>query len=107
MCYYFDDIINRTKTNFSNILLNQKLYENISAYNILYKIRTGQKPLHIRFRKMDGFIISLNGKVRHLRLFDYGLFNKKVVLQIVLVIILERSELIHFILCLSKNIKFS
>ena len=28
MCYYFDDIINGTKNNFSNILLNKKLYEN-------------------------------------------------------------------------------
>ena len=28
MCYYFDDTINGTKINFSNILLNKKLYEN-------------------------------------------------------------------------------
>ena len=41
VCFYFDDIINGTKTNFSDILLNRKLYENISIYNILYKIRTG------------------------------------------------------------------
>ena len=25
---------------------------------------------------MDGFIISLDGKIKHLILFDYGLFNK-------------------------------
>ena len=31
VCYYFDDIINGTKINFSNILLNKKLYENISV----------------------------------------------------------------------------
>ena len=41
MCYYFDDIINGTKINFSNILLDKKLYENISVYNISYKTPTG------------------------------------------------------------------
>ena len=29
MCYYFDDIINGTKINFSNILLNKKSFESI------------------------------------------------------------------------------
>ena len=29
VCYYFDDIIDGTKINFSNILLNEKLYENV------------------------------------------------------------------------------
>ena len=29
-----------------------------------------------RFDKIDGFIISLNGKIKHLILFDHGLFNK-------------------------------
>ena len=36
-CYYFDNIINGTKINSSNILLNKKLHENISVYNISYK----------------------------------------------------------------------
>ena len=35
-CFYFDGIIHGTKIDFSNILLNKKLYENISVYNILY-----------------------------------------------------------------------
>ena len=93
------------------------LYENISVYYISYKTPTGPQPLHIRFDKIDGFIISFDGKIKHLILFDYGLFNKicdkvkylisKVVLQIVLIIILERSELIHIILLLLKNIDFS
>ena len=59
------------------------------------------KPLRIRFSKIDEFPISLDGKIKHWILFDYGLFNKicdktkylvskKVVLQIVLIIILER-----------------
>ena len=34
VCYYFDDIINTTKNNFSNILLDKKLYKNISYKNI-------------------------------------------------------------------------
>ena len=65
--------------------------------------------MRIRFGKIDGFIISLDGKVKHLILFDYRLFDlicdnikyltsKKVVLQIALIIILEISELIHITL---------
>ena len=38
VCYYLDGIINGTKINLSNILLVNKLYENISVYNILYKL---------------------------------------------------------------------
>ena len=114
VCYYFDDITNGTKINFSNILLDKKLYENISVYTISYKTPTGPKPLCIRFDKIDGFIISIDGNIRHLILFGYGLFNKtcdktkyliskKVVLQIVLIMILERYELIHIILYLLKK----
>ena len=58
VCYYFDDIINGTKVNFSNSLLDKKSYENISVYNILYKAPAGPKLLRIRFDKIDGFIIS-------------------------------------------------
>ena len=76
VCYHFDDIINGTNINFSNILLDTKLYENISVYNILHKTPTGPKPLRIRFDKIDGFIIALDGKNKLLILFDYGLFNK-------------------------------
>ena len=103
------------KNNFSNILLNKKLYENISVYNISYKSPTGPKLLRITFNKIDGFIISLDGKIKHLVLFDYGLFDKicdkieyliskKVVLQIVLIIILERLELIYIIFYQLKKI---
>ena len=60
VCYYFDE----------------KLYENISVYNISHKTPAGPKSLHIRFDKIDGFIIALDGKNKHLLLFDYGLFNK-------------------------------
>ena len=76
MCYYLDDIINGTKVDFSNILLGKKSFENISVYNISNKTPTGPKPLSIRFDKIDGFIISLVGKIKNLISFDYGLFNK-------------------------------
>ena len=76
VCYYFDDIINGTKINFSNILLNKKLYENTSVYNISYKCPTGPKPLCIRFDKIDGFTILFDCKIKHLVLFDYGLLDK-------------------------------
>ena len=52
MCYYFDDIINGIKINFSNILLNKKLYENMSVDNISYKTPTSPKPLRIRLDKI-------------------------------------------------------
>ena len=42
--FYFDHIINGAKINISNILLDKKLYENISVYNISYKTPTGPKP---------------------------------------------------------------
>ena len=41
-CYYFDDIINCANIDFSNILLNKKLYENIPIYNISYKFQQVQ-----------------------------------------------------------------
>ena len=33
-CYYFNDIINATDVNFNDILLDEKLYENISIDDI-------------------------------------------------------------------------
>ena len=101
-CYYFDDVIDGTDINFSDILLDEKLYENISVYDILCWTSRG-------------LIIVLDDKIKYLILFDYGLFNKicdnkikyliikKVVLQIVVITILEISELIHIILWLLKK----
>ena len=105
VCYYFDDIIHGTGINLSNILLDKKLYEHISVYLISYKIQTGQKPLHIRFDKTDGFIIPIDGKIKfdgNIKI-DYELINKicekiNLILQMVWIIILERSKLIHIIL---------
>ena len=65
-CYYFDD----------NISLDKKLYENISVYDISYKISVGPKPLSNRFDKLDGFIRVRGDKFRHLVLFDYEMFDK-------------------------------
>ena len=104
VCYYFDVIINGSKINFSNILWSKKLYQIISVYNISYKSPAGLIPWCIRFNKIDECIISLDGKIKHLVLFDYGLLDKicdkikilvskKVVLQTVLFIILERCSL--------------
>ena len=68
----------------------------------------------IRFYKIDRFIKSLDGKIKHLVLFDYGLLDnicnkikchisRNVVLQIVLIIILERSKLLHIIIYLLQT----
>ena len=56
--------------------MRQKLFENISVYKISYKNPAVPKPLRIRFNKIDGFVISLDVKIKPLILFDYGLFNK-------------------------------
>ena len=75
-CYYFDDIINGTDNNFNDILADKKSYENISVYDILYKTSTRPKPLCIRFDKIDRLILVLDREIKHLVLFDYGLFDK-------------------------------
>ena len=38
-----------------NILIDEKSHKNISIYNISYKSLIGEKHLHIRFNKIDGF----------------------------------------------------
>ena len=59
-CYYFDDIIKDIYINFSDILLDEKLYEKISVYDISYKSSTSPKPLRVRFDKIDEFV-RVNG----------------------------------------------
>ena len=70
--------------------------------------------MRIRFDKIDGLFRVRRGEFGYLVLTDHGLFDKiydkikyliseKVVLQIVLIIILEKSELIHIILYLLKK----
>ena len=53
---------------FSDILLNKKLYENIFIYDISHKTFMGPKPLRIRFDEIDGFIKIYDGN-RYLVLF--------------------------------------
>ena len=71
VCYYFDNTINGTKSNFGNSLLDKKLYENISVYDISYKPQRDPKPVRIRFDKTDGFIMVLNGKIKDLVLLAF------------------------------------
>ena len=59
MCYYFHDTIRHFDINFDNILLDERLYENMSVYDISYKTSTGSKPLHIRVDETGGFIKGL------------------------------------------------
>ena len=76
-CYYFDDIMRAwdidINTDFSGILLEEKLYkeknENILIYEISYKTSTGAKPVRIRYDKIDRFI-KIHNKIRSLVLFD-------------------------------------
>ena len=75
-CCYFDDIIRDFDVSFDNILLDEKVYENISVYVISYKTLTSLKPLRIRFNKIDGFIRVCGGEFRYLVLFNNRLFDK-------------------------------
>ena len=43
---------------------------------VFFKTTTGLKPFCTRLHKIDGFIIALDGKIKHLIVFDYGLFNR-------------------------------
>ena len=50
-CYYFDDIIKIEDFDLDNISIDEKSYENILVYNILYINLIDSKPLRIRFDK--------------------------------------------------------
>ena len=66
--YYFDDIIKIEDFNFGNILIDEKSYENVLVYSILYKTLIGAKPTRIRLDKVDGFVKVYDG-TRYLVLF--------------------------------------
>ena len=109
-CYCFDDTVtDRDVYSVDDLLDQKKKYKNISVSDISYKISAGPKPLPNRFDKRDGFIRVLDGEIKYLVLFDYGMFDKicdkikyliseKVVLQIASIIILEKLELVHIVL---------
>ena len=73
-CYYFNDITKIEDFDFNNNLLNEKSYENISIYDVSYKILIGAKPLHIMFDKVDGFTRDYNG-TKYLSLFGFEKCN--------------------------------
>ena len=73
----------------------------------------GAKPLRISFDKIDGFIKIYSG-IRYLEIFDSWFMMKfvigldilqveKVILQIALIIIFQKSEFIYIILHLQKK----
>ena len=56
--------------------MDEKLYENISFYDISCKPSTGPKPLHIRLHKIDQFIRFCCDEFKHLVLFANRLLDK-------------------------------
>ena len=61
-CYYFDHIVKIEDFDFDNILLDEKLSENILIYDASYKTLIDAKPLRILFDRVDGFIRDYNGR---------------------------------------------
>ena len=55
--------------NVNNILLDEKLYQNILFYNILCKKFIDAPPLRIRFEKVNG-LIKIYNEIRYLELSD-------------------------------------
>ena len=66
-CYYFDDIIKFEDFDLNNILIDEKSCENILVYSISYTALIDDKPLCIKFDKVDGY------RIRYLVLFGTGL----------------------------------
>ena len=59
--YNFDNIIKFDDFVFDDIIIDEKSYQNILVYNILYETLIGAKPLCFRLVKIDGFIRVYNG----------------------------------------------
>ena len=64
---------------FSDILLNQKLYkekyDNMLIYDISYKTSMSANPMHVSFDEIDGFI-KIHDGIRFLVLFDCSWCDK-------------------------------
>ena len=56
---------------FDNILINERSYKNILAYNISYKTLIGAKRLRLRFDNVNEFIRVYDGN-RYIVLFGVG-----------------------------------
>ena len=91
-------------------MLDKKSHENILVFDIPYKTLTGAKPLRIKLNKVDGFIRVYDGP-RYLVLvgsekydFIYNriryLIGVKSGITYAFLIIMQKSKLIHMILCL-------
>ena len=69
---YFDDIMRVRGSDFSYVLLDEKLYKEKQQhslfYDLSYKTSTGAKPLSIRLNKIDG-LIKIHDGIRYLVLF--------------------------------------
>ena len=110
-CKYFNDIIKNEDFDLVNIFFNEKSYEKISIYIISYKTLIGAKPLPIRFDKINVFIRVYDG-TRYLVIFGrekndaiynrirYLINQKKVVLHMFFLMIIQELKLNNMILCL-------
>ena len=69
-CHYIDGVTKSEDFNLGNILIDEKLQENILIYNISYQTSIDSKPLllNLIFDHIDGFIRIYNG-TRYLALF--------------------------------------
>ena len=70
-----DDIINGTKSNCSNTLLNinhMKIFQFVTFCIKIEQVKSHYILDSIKYR----FITSFDGKIKHLISFDYRLFNK-------------------------------
>ena len=56
VCFIISMTIKTEDFNLDNILIDKKLYRNISIYNISYKTLIDAKSLRIIFDKIDEFI---------------------------------------------------
>ena len=73
-CYYFDDIMWVIDIDFNKLLLDKKSYkkiQNVLVYEILYKTFMVEKPMHIRFDKIDASIKIYDGII-YLVLLEYS-----------------------------------
>ena len=98
-CYYFHDTIKIEDFDLDNILIHEISYQNILIYNISYKSLIDSKLLHIRFNKIDRLI---RDETRYLALFGsekYGLIYYRISYLTLFIIIIQKSKLIHSILC--------
>ena len=95
---------------FDNILSDEKFYESIFIYSVLYKALIGAKPLRIRFDKVDEFI-RVYDRTRYLALFgpeEYDaiynriryLISQKSGINMFFLTIKKKSKLIYMILYL-------